>query len=107
MRRKNLDACWGTEPSKMGVNLGSLRIIRRYALEGKYFFIPLTQLGLFPLEYLLGMTPEVLVSQWSLKPGIYKDYMQWDSTRSYSSAYGNILSTGVLGLGSYTPSIID
>ena len=73
----------------VGGNLVYLRIIRRDALEGKLFSHPLPQLGPFPLEYLVGVKLDVLVLQHSLKPGRYKDYLQWDSTRIFSTAYGN------------------
>ena len=42
-----------------------------------------------------------------LKPSRYKDSLQWDSTRSYSAAYGNIWSYAVLGSGSVTIASAD
>ena len=36
----------------------------------------------------------------SLKPGKYKDYLQWYITRIYTSSYVNICSAGFMGLGS-------
>ena len=87
------------EPITLGVNLGSLIIMRRSSLYGKFFSRPLPQLGPFLLEYLVGMKPFLIVLHQSLKTGRYKDYLQWNITRSYSSAYDNIWSTGVIVFG--------
>ena len=76
MRRENLDACWGTEPSTVGGNFGSLRRMRSDALEGKLFSYPLSQFGLFPLDDSVVMIQELLVLQQFLKQGRYKDYLQ-------------------------------
>ena len=48
------------------------------------------------------MKLDVLVLQKSMKPGRYKDYLQWNRKRSYSEAHGNICSSGLLGLGAGT-----
>ena len=106
-RRENLDAWWGDEPSTVEVNLVYLRGTRRDALEGKLFLYPLPQLGPLTLEYLVGMRPEFLVLQQFPKQGRWKDYLKWDITRSYSSAYGNIWSDGFLQLGSANLEIWD
>ena len=102
IRRVNLDTCWGIEPSTVGGDLLYLIIIRIYSLEGKLFSYPLPQLGPFPLEYLVDIMTAIMVLQLLIKPVRKKDYLQWNSMRSYPAAYGNIWSAGVLGLGSAT-----
>ena len=101
-----MDALWGKEPSTVGGNLGLLRRIRIDALEGKFFRNP-ASVPPFPLEDLVGMRPAVMVLHRSLQPGRYKDYLQWDSTRIYSGAYGNIWSDEFLLLESATLASTD
>ena len=43
-----------------------------------------------PLSDVVRMNPEVLHLQQSIKPGIYRDYIQWDIYIRYSTAYGNM-----------------
>ena len=71
-------------------------------MECKLFFRALPDMGPFPLGDLAVTKPAVLALQKSLKPGRYKNNLQWCITWRYSAAYGNIWSAGVLGLGSYT-----
>ena len=85
----------------------SLIRMRRDDLECELFSYTLPRLGPFPLEDLVGMRPAVMVLHRSLQPGRYKDYLQWDSTRIYSGAYGNIWSDEFLLLESATLASTD
>ena len=90
----------GDVTNHSGGGIGFFDKNEKIRFRRKLFSHPLLQLGPFTLENLVVMKPAVLVLQQSLKPGRYKDYLQWDNTKSYSEAYGNIWSAGVLVIGS-------
>ena len=107
LQKDFLNELWYREPGAVSVNLSSLQMMYRYTIGGCIFYKPLPRIGPIPLSYLLGMNTEVLLLQQSLNSGRYRECLQWDSSRSYSAAYGNICILGVNSLGVTTLTVRD
>ena len=67
-----------------------LKIIHTDEMGGGIFVKTLPRLVPMPLSDVVGTKPEVFIMKQSLNPGWYRDHLQRDSSRSYSTAYGNM-----------------
>ena len=81
IQRVNLDTFLGRDPDTIRSNLNILRSIYIYSKNHHIFANPLPHMGNFPLDYVVGMKPEVLGFQQYSNLGKYKNCLQWGSMR--------------------------
>ena len=89
-RRANLDAFWSREPGTVSGNknraqLDLAEVKRKLGLRGL-----LPKYGESALGDWQGMGPAVMTLMASLRPGRYRDNLQYYSTRKTQTAYNNL-----------------
>jgi hypothetical protein len=97
LRRCNLDAFWGREPTTVLANRRNVdQLIQSWT--GVLSAEPsLPSLGPFPPEDCFGITGSVGMLLKSLKVGRYADYTQFETMRKLRSAYSNLHHASAVG----------
>lgn len=99
IRRANLDALWGREPST--VNSTVQAVSKTVSLLGALGIEPeYPALGPFPVGDQLGYGVAVAMLLKSLEPGRYDDYQQFETIRKLRSGYHNVYMSSVAGAAS-------
>lgn len=97
IRRANLDALWGREPSTVYRNarliIQSLELYTLVRLRPSY-----PPLGPFPLEDVQAFGTAIIMLLKSTEPGKYADYTQFETIQKFCSAYSNAYLASVSGV---------
>jgi hypothetical protein len=97
IRRANLDALWSREPLTVRANLAEAVRMEKYADRvGMPSITPV--MGPFPLRDDFGIKGALALLDRPLDPGVYEEFVQWDTFRRSRSVVTSILQAGVTGL---------
>jgi hypothetical protein len=88
IRRANLDAIWGREPSTILGNLSQARKLEEFG-DALGFSNVIPEMGPFPLLDTFGMKVACCTLLKSLEKGRWEDTVQYATTRRLRSAYSN------------------
>jgi hypothetical protein len=94
IRRAILDSFWGRAESTVTNNFRDLKKIKTIG-SSLGISNSLPNMGPFPLEDLWGMSVATTMLYRSLDSGIYRDTLQFSSTRKLRSAYSNLWGSSV------------
>jgi len=92
IRRVNLDAVWGREPSTVSNTLrGAVHLKQQWTKVGLDPTFP--PLGPYPVKDSFGFSVAIGMVLKSLEPGRYDAYQQYETIRKLRAAYSNIYMT--------------
>ena len=94
IRRANLDALWGREPSTVKANLNRMLRDHRDAMSMVNISNPLPVMGNPRMADRVGMKAAVMTLVSSLRKGRYTKNLQWDSMRKTPTWYGSLYDAG-------------
>jgi len=96
LRRANLDAMWGREPSTVAANLNN--VVKLNKIWKSIGVRPTFETrGPFPLKDIYGVSIAVGMLMMSLESGSYANYKQFATIRKLRSAYSNMYHASVKG----------
>jgi hypothetical protein len=99
IRRINLDAMWGREPSTVASTLRAMgHMVKMWARVGLSPAFP--PLGPYPVADSFGFAVAISMVMKSLEPGKYASHQQFETIRKLRAAYSNVFMASLAGTGS-------